>query len=211
MAQPTAEVRATRRRLRALRIAIPPRERGLAEAAIHAYLLELPRFRRGARIAMYLPMPGEVDLRPCIEAARRRGIDLYVPRILSHRRCSMAFARLAPEGGADVNRYGIEEPAPSARRLPAIALDVVVVPVVGFDRMGNRLGMGAGYYDRMLRRRRGPARHWRRPYLVGVAFASQELPRIAASPWDVPLDIVVTERGVVVPDRIDATQPGSRP
>jgi 5-formyltetrahydrofolate cyclo-ligase len=61
--------------------------------------------------------------------------------------------------------------------------------------------MGAGYYDRTLRRRLATDRAWRRPRLVGVAFSIQELPRIETSPWDVPLDVVVTERGVVVPDR----------
>ncbi|HSW32224.1 MAG TPA: 5-formyltetrahydrofolate cyclo-ligase, partial [Steroidobacteraceae bacterium] len=62
------------------------------------------------------------------------------------------------------------------------------------------LGMGAGFYDRALRRRLNAGRPWRRPWLVGVAFACQELPGIAASPWDVPLDLIVTEQGLVVPE-----------
>jgi 5-formyltetrahydrofolate cyclo-ligase len=82
-----------------------------------------------------------------------------------------------------------------------VSLDVVVLPLVGFDRRGNRLGMGAGYYDRALRRRLDTTRHWRRPRLVGVAFACQELPAIPVSPWDVPLDLIVTEHGVIVPAR----------
>jgi 5-formyltetrahydrofolate cyclo-ligase len=82
-----------------------------------------------------------------------------------------------------------------------VGIDVVVLPVVGFDRRGNRLGMGAGYYDRALRRRQDAARAWRRPLLVGVAFACQELPAIPASPWDVPLDLIVTERGIIAPVR----------
>jgi 5-formyltetrahydrofolate cyclo-ligase len=59
--------------------------------------------------------------------------------------------------------------------------------------------MGAGYYDRALRRRLDRQRAWRRPLLVGVGFACQQLPAIPASPWDVPLDLVVTERGIVTP------------
>jgi len=79
--------------------------------------------------------------------------------------------------------------------------DAILMPVVGFDRHGNRLGMGAGYYDRALRHLRDGSRRWRRPRLVGLAFACQEVERIVPSAWDIPLDVVVTERGIVVPQR----------
>jgi 5-formyltetrahydrofolate cyclo-ligase len=59
--------------------------------------------------------------------------------------------------------------------------------------------MGAGFYDRALRRRLDRSATWRRPRLIGVAYACQQLPLIPASPWDVPLDLVVTDRGVIVP------------
>ena len=209
MAQPTAEVRAARRRLRALRLGIEPRQRAAAESAIRATLERLRIFRRGGRVALYLPLPGEVDLRPCLPDAWRRGVDTYVPRIVSRRRRLMTFVALAPESTARLNSYGIEEPAATTRYLASTALDVVLVPVVGYDRRGNRLGMGAGFYDRALRRRLEAGRAWRRPRLVGVAFACQELPEIATSSWDVPLDLIVTEQGVVIPERRPATRQGS--
>jgi len=209
MAQPTAEVRAARRRLRALRLGIEPRQRAAAESAIRATLERLRIFRRGGRVALYLPLPGEVDLRPCLPDAWRRGVDTYVPRIVSRRRRLMTFVALAPESTARLNSYGIEEPAATTRYLASTALDVVLVPVVGYDRRGNRLGMGAGFYDRALRRRLEAGRAWRRPRLVGVAFACQELPEIAVSSWDVPLDLIVTEQGVVIPERRPATRQGS--
>ena len=74
-------------------------------------------------------------------------------------------------------------------------LDLVIVPLVGFDARGHRLGMGAGLYDRQfafLRHRRT----WRRPLLVGVAFEAQRLPRLAEAAHDVQLHGVVTEHGV---------------
>jgi len=209
MAQPTAEVRAARRRLRALRLGIEPRQRTAAEAAIRATLERLRIFRRGGRVALYLPLPGEVDLRPCLPEAWRRGVETYVPRIVSRRRRLMTFVALAPGSTARRNRYGIEEPAATTRHLVPVGLDVVLVPVVGYDRRGNRLGMGAGFYDRALRRRLDAGRTWRRPWLVGVAFACQELPGIAASPWDVPLDLIVTEQGIVVPEHRPVTRQGS--
>jgi 5-formyltetrahydrofolate cyclo-ligase len=201
MAQPTAEVRDARRRLRQLRASLHRVERAAAERAIVNALGRLHLFRRGARVALYLPMRGEVDLRPAVDAAWQRGTAVYMPRIVNRRRARMTFAAWTPDGPHRRNVYGIEEPALGAGRLEARLLDAVVLPVVGFDRRGNRLGMGAGYYDRALRRRLDRARRWQRPRLVGVAFACQELPSIPASPWDVPLDFIVTERGVLVPER----------
>jgi 5-formyltetrahydrofolate cyclo-ligase len=200
MAQPTVEIRAARRRLRQLRSELAPAARSAAEQAIRATLERLGVFRRGAHVALHLPMRGEVDLRPCLAIARRRGTRIYVPRIVSYRRRRMLFVPWTAGAAHRTNAFGIVEPGSVAGARSAIGLDVVVLPVVGFDRHGNRLGMGSGYYDRALRRRLDRA-GWRRPRLIGVAFACQQLPVIAASPWDVPLDLVVTERGVIVPAR----------
>jgi 5-formyltetrahydrofolate cyclo-ligase len=201
MAQSTAEVREARRRLKRLRASLQGLQRAAAERAILATLDQLRIIRRGARVALYLPMRGEVNVRPGLAAARRRGVQVYVPSIVSRRRGRMIFVPWTPGGPWRRNAYGIEEPAGVAGRMPALGLDVVVLPVVGFDRRGNRLGMGAGYYDRALRRRLDAGRRWKRPRLVGVAFACQELATVPASPWDVPLDLIVTERGVLVPER----------
>jgi 5-formyltetrahydrofolate cyclo-ligase len=201
MAQSTAEVRDARRRLKRVRAALDGGTRIAAERAILRSLLGLGVFRRGARVAMYLPMRGEVDVRPAIAAAWRCGVAVFVPAILHRRRARMVFVPWTPAGPRRRNAYGIEEPVTRAARVPALRLDAVVLPVVGFDGRGNRLGMGAGYYDRALRRRLDPARGWRRPRLIGVAFACQELPEIQASTWDVPLDLIVTERGTLQPGR----------
>lgn len=204
MAQPTAEVRAARRRLRELRLGLSPAERSAADGAIRATLARLGVFRRGRHVALYLPMRGEVDLRPCLETAHRSGARVYVPRIASHRRRRMHFTPLRRGAALRTNAFGIVEPGSAADARPVLGLDVVVLPLVGFDDRGNRLGMGAGYYDRALRRRLDRAAQWRRPRLIGVAYACQQLPAIPASPWDVPLDLVVTECGIIVPRR-DAT------
>jgi 5-formyltetrahydrofolate cyclo-ligase len=200
MAQPTADVRAMRRRLRELRLALDPATRAAAERSIRGMLARLGVFRRGAHVALYLPMRGEVDLRPCLELARARGTRVYVPRIVNRRRRRMQFAPWTDDAARRRNAFGILEPRSAAGARAVLALDVVVMPLVGFDLRGHRLGMGAGYYDRALRRRLAGGA-WRRPRLVGVAYACQQLAEIPASPWDVPLDLVVTERGVIVPRR----------
>ena len=213
MAQSTPEIRALRRRLRALRRSLPNHERLAAERAIGHSLRRLRLFRRGYRVAVYLAMPGEVRLRPSIEAAWRAGCILYVPRISSRRRGTMHFVPLLPGARLRPNAYGIAEPVtPASARVESRRLDAVLMPVVGFDRLGNRLGMGAGYYDRALRRLRDGSHRWRRPRLIGLAFACQEVERIVPSEWDIPLDVVVTERGIVVPDRQHPNcQPRSSP
>ena len=215
MAQPTPEIRALRRSLRALRRSLPRDERQKAEYAIGNALRHLKLLRRGHRVAVYLAMAGEVDLRSTIEAGWRAGCKLYAPRITSRRRGTMGFVPLQAGARLRANprAYRIAEPvaSPSARISP-LRLDAILMPVVGFDRHGNRLGMGAGYYDRALRHLRDGSRRWRRPRLVGLAFACQEVERIVPSTWDIPLDVVVTERGIIVPNpRRTLSAPGSSP
>ena len=198
MVQPSPDLRATRQRLRRLRASLPRDGRRKAERAIVLHLNVLRVFRPGTRVAVYLAMPGEVNLHAGLTTAARAGTHLYAPRIVSRRRLAMNFLPLATGCATATNFYGIAEPTSGpSRRLAPIEFDTIVVPLLGFDRRGVRLGMGAGYYDRALRRRLDPARAWRRPRLVGVAYACQELPSIDAAPWDVPLDYVVTESEII--------------
>jgi 5-formyltetrahydrofolate cyclo-ligase len=145
-------------------------------------------------------MPDEVDLRPCFDDAWRRGIQLYVPLILNLRQGAMTFVPLDHGAPLERNWFGIDEP-PNVlhRRVSARELDVIVAPLLGFDAQCHRLGMGAGFYDRALRRRVDRDATFRRPRLVGVAYAIQQVDFIDPAPWDVALDMVVTERGVVRP------------
>jgi 5-formyltetrahydrofolate cyclo-ligase len=208
MAQPTPETRAARRRLRELRMALPPDERDAAERAITRALRRLRIFRRGSRVAVYLAMPGEVNLAEAIASAAGAGCMLYVPRVTSRRRSTMAFVPLKPGARLRKNVYGIAEPETAAQaRVAPRSLDVILMPVVGFDRDGNRLGMGAGYYDRALKHLSGRPRRWRRPRLIGLAFACQEIEGLTPSRWDVALDVVVTEREIILPAAAEAHPP----
>jgi 5-formyltetrahydrofolate cyclo-ligase len=196
-------VREARRRIRQLRHGISPGERKAANRAILAGLRRLHIWRPGSRIAVFLGMPDEVDLRPCFDEAWRRGIQLYVPLILNLRKGAMAFVPLDRDGALARNWFGIDEPADVLhRRVTARELDVILTPLLGFDAQCHRLGMGAGFYDRAMRRRIDRGATFRRPRLVGVAYAIQQVDRIDPAPWDVALDMVVTERGVVRPSPI---------
>jgi 5-formyltetrahydrofolate cyclo-ligase len=173
--------RALRRRLRAARRAVPAAERPAAARAIDRALAGLGLPRPGTRISAFHPFDGEIDPGDFLRRARTLGCRTYFPVVTSLRGRRMRFVPDPERGTRD---------AISPRWL-----DLVLVPLVGFDARGHRLGMGAGLYDRhfaFLRHRRA----WRRPLLIGVAFEAQKLPRLAEAPHDVQLDGVVTERGV---------------
>ena len=99
--------------------------------------------------------------------------------------------RTHPEWGMPQLR-DIRQPA-----INSLILDAVLVPLVGFDDSGHRLGMGAGFYDRHFARLRG-SRQWRRPRLIGVAYAAQQVSQLPAQAHDIRLDRIVTERAVIV-------------
>lgn len=199
MAQPSTATRAQRRRLREARLAVNGSTRRRAETSVAKRLESAGLADAGHRVAVYLAMPGELSLEYFIRRSHRRGVDLYAPKIISFRRRSMGFVPLAPDAVRQSNRLGIQEPAAGInQRIAPNRLDAVLVPMLGFDRTGHRLGMGAGFYDRALRMRRDPARRWRRPRLIGIAFACQQVDSIAASPWDVAMDLIVTERETLV-------------
>jgi 5-formyltetrahydrofolate cyclo-ligase len=150
-------------------------------------------FRRAERIALYLPKGGEVDLTPLIDRALRAGKRCYLPVV---GRSGLTFLPYAPGTVLRRNRFGIPEPqVPVRRRAAPSTLDLVLCPLVAYDPRGNRLGMGGGYYDRTFAFA-GRRRHWRRPVLLGTAYAFQRVPALDPAPWDVPLHGVATEAGV---------------
>jgi 5-formyltetrahydrofolate cyclo-ligase len=150
--------------------------------------------RPGLRVAIYLSLPTELDTAPLIALARNRNCTLYVPRIDRHslgRR--MRFVELT--GPQRRNRLGIHEPEGGVT-IGARWLDVVFLPLVGFDACGVRLGMGGGYYDRAFAFRRWRTA-WHAPRLIGLAYSFQQVESLTAAAHDVRLDAVVTEERIV--------------
>jgi 5-formyltetrahydrofolate cyclo-ligase len=143
---------------------------------------------------LYAALPWELDAAPLIARALRRGCRIYLPRI-DPRRGSRAMTFVPMQGRWRRNRLGIEEPAGTAT-LGARWLDLVFLPLVAFDRSGVRLGAGGGFYDRAFAFR-NLRRAWDAPRLVGLAYAFQQLDRIAPAAHDVLMDAVVTEEGLI--------------
>lgn len=158
-------------------------------------LEQLPEFLTDAQIAGYWAVSGELPLAGIIAGLRARGQHYLLPAISAQR--MLRFAPWQIDTVMEINRFGIPEPVCANNQwVEPNALDVVLVPLLGFDRLGNRLGFGGGYYDysfSFLRERDEPLR----PLLVGVGYGVQELPKIDSAPWDVRLDYVATERELI--------------
>lgn len=187
-----------RRSLRTRRNTLSAEEQRLAARHLSAKVTGTRLFLASRRIACYLPSDGEIGTRFIIEHIRRMRKTCYLPVIsrLSHDR--LWFAK--HEHGVELarNRYGVPEPVVNTRDLVrARELDLILLPLVGFDDHGNRLGMGGGFYDRslaFLRQRKG----WRKPHIIGLAYDFQRTNGIEADTWDVPMQGVVTDQAVYI-------------
>lgn len=155
-----------------------------AAAKIDAQLQQHPAFLSAKHIGTYWPTAGEVDVS---RIATRQNQIQYLPILQESVRPwagkGLLFANKAQP--TLPNQFGIPEPT-GADFISAAELDYILVPLVGFDRAGNRLGQGGGYYDRAMK-------HLTRTFKLGVAYAFQELEEMEVQRWDVPLDGIVTE------------------
>ncbi|MGH7543697.1 MAG: 5-formyltetrahydrofolate cyclo-ligase [Gemmatimonadota bacterium] len=195
--RPKAELRET---LLEARRAIPPAEREALSAAICGRAARLPAFRAAKTVHAYFGVGSEVRTLPLLEDAWRAGKRLVCPRIGTGGRLESRQVR-SPEDLVAGPR-GLREPDPETTALvPAAEIDLVVVPGVGFDRRGGRLGFGGGYYDRFLSTT-GALR-------LGLAFSLQIVDRIPQGPGDEPLHWIVTERDTIECRGRGPTPPGA--
>lgn len=184
------------------RIALRARRRALSrQQQLHCADQILARLRaqcffiQAQRVGLYLTNDGEVDTRLIINLCLQSGKQCFLPAIhpTMNRLHFVAYGR---HTALSVNKYGILEPKlRSTKRVPTWSLDLIFMPLVGFDRTGNRLGMGGGYYDRTLafvNEKKRPS-----PRLVGLAHSCQEVASIPSRSWDVAVEKVITDREMI--------------
>jgi 5-formyltetrahydrofolate cyclo-ligase len=160
-----------------------------AGAALARYGMVVLGERSFVSVAAYWPFRTEIDVRPLLCALVENGRDTALP-VMGGRSDPLGFRRWRPGAELATDRFGVSHPTDSAAPVDP---DVVLVPLLAFDRGHRRLGYGAGFYDRtltLLRRRK-------RILAIGVAFAAQEVEEVPAEAWDEPLDLVLTERGIL--------------
>lgn len=151
-------------------------------------ILSFSGLQRSQHIAFYISNDGEPDLTRLMQVCHRAGKSIWLPCIGSDR--DMAFRRHRPGARLIKNRYGIGEPPAGNTSRTGMQMDLVFMPLVAFDRKGNRLGMGGGFYDRAFSLHR---RRQSRPLLLGVAHSFQQVESLPADPWDIPMAAVATE------------------
>ncbi|MCB1669697.1 MAG: 5-formyltetrahydrofolate cyclo-ligase [Gammaproteobacteria bacterium] len=181
-----------RRQLRHERRSLTAAEQRDRSEQVYRRVVSQAFFHRARRLAFYFANDGEVDPLAILLRAWQMSKHCYLPVLSTHRPDKVCFAPFRPGDKLVPNRWGILEPALPVRRLvAAYSLDLVLVPLVGFDAACNRLGMGKGFYDRTFayRQRLG----FQRPRLIGLAYEQQKVDRLPVSDWDVPLEAVVTE------------------
>ncbi|GAB5456824.1 MAG: 5-formyltetrahydrofolate cyclo-ligase [Henriciella sp.] len=144
--------------------------------------------RYGPTVALYLPIGSEIDPKPLMGKLVAAGAKLALPCVQDDG--SMVYRAYTRGDMLEQRAFGLLEPNPE---VPEVNPTLVITPLLGFDRNGNRLGYGKGHYDRALTRLRDQGR----VFVCGLAYFGQEVEAVPAEPHDVPLDWVMTERGSI--------------
>ena len=180
-ASATSDKPQLRRLLKEGRRAIDPALKRAWDERIGARVLAWWRDHPGTALAVYWPLAGEPDLHPAYAELARAGVRLALPVVVA-RDAALGFAEWAPGEPTHVDSMGIAVPAD----LRMVARpDVLLIPCLGFDAQGYRLGYGGGFYDRMLAA--AP-----RPRTVGIAYACQQV-EFDSGEYDIALDAIITE------------------
>ncbi len=193
MPSPTANQprSAIRRQMRQRRAALSPQQQRLARQQLLQRLSGTAFFCRADSLAAYVANDGEINPAALLDTALSRGKRCYLPVLAPFNR--LWFYRYRPGQRLACNRYGITEPRKSGRPRKPWSLNLVLVPLVAFDRRGNRLGMGGGYYDRTFKQRSLPG-----PRLLGLAHSCQELNALNEENWDIAMAGIATERELFI-------------
>lgn len=154
-------------------------------------LVNTPLFKKSRHVACYFAQENEFDCAPIIQEVWRTKKKCYLPILSKRKHGSLEFCLYQKDTPLILNRYHIAEPD-AVSLFPPDQLDLVIMPLVGFDLEGHRLGMGGGYYDRtfyFLRKNDSP-----RPFMLGLAYEVQYYSTILTEEWDVAMDGMLTEK-----------------
>ena len=157
------------------------------------HFVQSPLFKSSKRIACYMPNDGELDLQYVIRQIWKMNKTCYLPILSDNKFQKLLFAPFEQHTELKKNKYGIPEPIISSREATQVQnLDLVLIPLVAFDRDGNRIGMGGGFYDKTLSFM-NQRKVWLKPNIYGVAYEFQQVSPIKKDPWDIPMHGVLSE------------------
>ncbi len=181
---------ALRLQLREQRRSLDPGRQQQHASLVALRLWRHPWVRNARTIGAYWPADGEISPLPFMRQANKQGKQVFLPAINLPLR-TLSFRAWRPCQPLHLNCFRIPEPPARSPACTLEELDVLLMPLVGFDAQGHRLGMGGGFYDRTL------ANEEDRPgHLIGLAHGLQEVNRLTAAPWDTNMEAIVTEKKV---------------
>ncbi len=158
------------------------------DTAICRSIQTQPWFENAQVILAYSALPGEPVLTPVLETILAQGKTLLLPRCITD--SQMLAIPVSDLAELSVGAYGILEPAENVDPLPSELIDLILVPGMGFDRHGGRLGRGKGYYDRFLQTCPGKR--------LGICYESCLVDLVPTEPWDVRMDGLITEQATYI-------------
>jgi 5-formyltetrahydrofolate cyclo-ligase len=179
----------TRQEIKNRLIHLDPQARVEKSKQICRNLTSMEEFRKAATVMMYLSTAYEVDTTAAILHCWQQGKTVVVPKVSWQQRHMIPVEINSLEAGIATGTYGLRNPT-TGRPMPAEDIDLIVTPLLAFDKKGNRLGRGGGYYDRFL------ASEGLRAIICGLAFSEQMVDDVPTEAHDVPLEFVVTEDGI---------------
>ena len=165
-----------------------------ASIKVFQKIIQLPVFQKSEHIALYSAHENEIDPTLIAERARELKKHIYFP--VSHHKHTVEFYLMDEKTSLKENSVGILEPIIHDKKpIAPEKLNLILVPIVAFDHHANRIGRGAGAYDRYLQFTKTLSVD-HRPFLIGLAYEFQRVEKIIASEWDVKMDWIVTEDGI---------------
>lgn len=188
-AQPDALRKQLRQNIRQQRKALTNEQQQQSAQALVKQALLLPTLTQAQHIALYLANDGELDTYPLIQTLWQLGKTVYLPVMHPFAAGYLLFIEYTRDTLLYPNRFGIPEPLLQCYKIcPIQQLQLIFTPLVAFDKTGNRLGMGGGFYDRTLSQLGNQSRQT----VVGLAHNCQQVESVPVQPWDIPMQTIVT-------------------
>lgn len=191
---PAQKKKNLRQLLRQNRRALSEAQQTTASQSLLKNLLNLPAYQNSQHIAVYIAADGEIDPLRLVQDAWKQGKHIYLPLVDPKGTHTLTFLPWQEDTVMVNNKYGIPEPDSSLyTALPTQDLDLVLLPLTGFDEHGRRMGMGGGYYDRTFSFIKEGNTQSQQPLLIGLAHECQKVENIPSESWDIPLAGIATD------------------
>ncbi len=175
--------------MRAKRLELPAKTAAEFAVAAARRMIKHSAYQKANKVAAYIAVRGEITPDAIVHDAWQSGKSIYIPVLTEDKH--LLFTEYTHETPLRPNRFGIPEPVSTTDPIEVKNLDLVITPLLAFDRDCNRIGMGAGYYDRTF-----AVHNAKQMTKAGLAYEFQKTAKIDAQPWDIRMDFICTEQKI---------------